>query len=215
MGEEDSIIRQIEEELKRERVLALFSRFKYWIIGGVASVLIVVVGGKFYLDAERERYDRFGLALLNAIEKKDEGSVTEALEGLDTLTAGSSRGYEALARFQKAALLSAGGQNSKARGIYVRLEKSAPSQNLRDLASLMWLYAALEVEEADALEERLTKLLRGGSIWRDSAAELEAFLAVRNGETERAVKLFTDLADDAQADGIRRRAKEMLILLVP
>ena len=215
MSEGDSIIRQIDEEVRRERLAALLSRFKYWILGSVGSVLLLVVGGKAYVDAKQARYDAFGRQLLLALEKKDEGVLSEALAELEPLLVGSTKAYEALAKFQRASILSRQGKNSKARELYEELERVASTQNLRDLASLMWLYAALDVEETALIAERLDKLLQLGGTWRDSAREIEAFLAVRNGDPERAAQLFAALADEANASGVRRRASEMLILLNP
>lgn len=215
MSDGDSIVRQIDEEVRRERLVALLGRFKYWIIGGVAFVLVVLVGGRAYFDARQAKFDAFGRQLLLAIEKKNEGVLGEALVELEPLLGNSSDGYEAMAKFQRAAILSAQGQNSKARPIYEQLETVAPTQNLRDLASLMWLYAALEVEAGEPINMRLEKLLRPGGTWRDSARELEAFRAVKNGNGERALELFIALTEDANAAGVRRRASEMLILLNP
>ena len=65
-----------------------------------------------------------------------------------------------------------------------------------------------------ALEKRLEPLMAGTSPWRFSARELAGLLAKRSGDTAKAKKLFSGLADDRRGpQGIRNRAREMLSIL--
>ena len=64
------------------------------------------------------------------------------------------------------------------------------------------------------LEKRLEPLMADSSPWRFSARELTGLLAKRSGDTAKAKKLFSGLAEDRIApQGIRNRAREMLSLL--
>ena len=209
MSETDGIIRQIDEEVKRERILGLLGKFKYHILAIVGSVLLMVWGTTAYLSMKEQRAQQQGRQLLTALDTKD--APAEFLAALAPLLETGSDGYKALAKFQRAAVLSRDGKPAQAKQIYQDLETTAPNADLRDLASLMWVYVAFE--EGGDLTARLTKLLR--STWRDSARELEAFLALKAGDTAKAKELFKALDSEVNLPGVKRRASEMLILLEP
>lgn len=207
MSETDGIIRQIDEEIKRERVLKLFSRFKYHVLGVVGSVLVLVWGGTTYVDMKEQRAQEQGRQFLTALAKKD--APLELLASLEPLLKDGSDSYKALAKFQQAAVLAKRGDSKPAKKLYQNLESTAPTADLRDLASLMWVYVAFE-ENVD-VTPRLEKLMK--STWRDLAYELKAFLALKNGDEKTAREMFETLDAESNSPGIQRRSSEMLILL--
>ena len=65
-----------------------------------------------------------------------------------------------------------------------------------------------------ALSERLEPLTEEDNPWRFSARELDAFIAVKSGDTDRAREIFTQLGDDQLApQALRGRATEMLSII--
>ncbi len=76
--------------------------------------------------------------------------------------------------------------------------------------------AMCELPDADAaaLTEKLQPLFEGGWLWRHSAAELSALLALRSGDDARARTLIQKVADDDDAPArMRARATEILAVI--
>ncbi len=79
------------------------------------------------------------------------------------------------------------------------------------LAGLYYVLNRIDTGDPAALAERLAPLSDAESPWRFSAREFSALLAIRQGDPDKAVEIYTQLADDAQTPtGARARAAEML-----
>ena len=119
------IFREIDDELRRENLLKLWSRYGRYIIA--AAVLLVLIGAGIFawrehLASERlAQAKRYTAALALARQNKEE----EAAKLFATLANGG--GYGIPAGFQGAALLAKAGDRQGAIAAYDRLAASATS----------------------------------------------------------------------------------------
>src|SRR5579884_1123677 len=131
------IFREIDEELRRDNLLKLWSRYGKYVIAGVAAILVIVGGIVAWRDhqaaerrAEGERYSA-ALALAR------EGKTADAEKMFATLTQGGG-GYGVLAAFEQAELTARSGDQKGAIAAYGRLAGSSDlTSEFRDLAVLM------------------------------------------------------------------------------
>jgi hypothetical protein len=211
---QESLLREIDEDIRRERFAKLWKRYGTYLIAALVLLLAGIAGYKIWQEqtiARRgEAAEQFTAAM--ALASKDQAAAEERLRAL---AKDGPSGYRLLAALQQAALLTKSGDRQAARNAYRDLQQSASDSIYRDLAVLSEAMTALEGEalpiDADAIRDKLQPLTLDGNPWRFSARELMAVLAWRSGQTGEAKDQLNALAVDPQAPAdIRDRAQQLL-----
>ncbi len=206
------IFREVDEDLRHERYLKLWRRYRYWLFG----ILAVALGGAVVyvvLDDMREeaRLEEGG-RMAAALSILDSGRSSEAADLLTALAAESETGYAALARLAEADARAKAGDISGAVAAYDAVSLDARVDPLyRELAVLLAAWRSIDRAPAMEIETRLAPLTLGQSVWRPLAVELSGIAALRAGNEEAARTAFDSLvADPAAPPGTRARAAELL-----
>jgi hypothetical protein len=211
------IFREIDEELRRDNLLKLWSRYGRYIVA-VAVLAVVLAGGlaawrAHQLSERQAQSARYAsaLALARAGKSGDAATVfaTVAKEG--------GGGYSVLASFENAALLAKEGDHKKAAAAYDRIAgASGVSANFHDLAVLLSVMQQGLATDPKAAVARLEPLTVPGNPWRPTALELTAAARLKLGDTKAALAIYKGLADDLAAPrSLRARAAEMTAALAP
>ena len=204
------IIREVDEELRRENFEKLWRKYGSYAVG-LAVVIVLGVGGFFqwqhYTQGQREERARQYEAAVQLSAAADPGAPA-ALQAL----AAREDGYGALAELQQAELKAKAGDVAGAVAIYEKMTAdSAVDRSLRDLALILLALHTVDTAPPDQLTQRLQPLTAATNPWHYSALELTAVLARRAGDNAKAVQILTGLADDLNApQALRQRATEML-----
>ena len=208
------IFREIDEELRRENLLKLWSRYGKYVIGVVVLVLVVAGGIAAWRSHEaserRAQSGRYSAAL--ALVR--EGKTADASRLFATL-AQEGGGYGLLASFAEAELVAKNGDRKAAIAAYDRLSASSGiDREFRDLAVLLSVTHGLPDDDAKVAIERLQRLTENGNPWRASALELTAAAKLKAGDRNGALEIYKSLADDLSApQRLRARAAEMAAAL--
>ncbi|MAO55612.1 MAG: hypothetical protein CMM61_07935 [Rhodospirillaceae bacterium] len=213
---EDSLIREIDEELRQDQFQKVWSRYGKLILGAAGLCVAAVAGYQFWLkhdlDTRHALGERFDQAQQMAAGDKSDAAVT-AFKNLTE----EGGGYALLARFQEAALLAKQGDAAGALAVYDEISKNSGATKLyQELAQL--LAAGIQVNQPDAdaaaIQSRLAPLTAAGNPWRFSAQELMAALALKAGDSAKAKEIYGELSKDSETPGrMRQRATEMLTIL--
>jgi hypothetical protein len=210
------IFREIDEELRRDNLLALWSRYGRYIIA-IAVLALAVAGGiaawRAHQLAERQvQSARFASALALARA----GKTGEAAAIFATI-AKEGGGYAELASFEDAGLLAKSGDRKKAAAAYDRIAAdSNVGPAFRQLASLLAVMQELPEADPKATIARLAPLTAAGNPWRPTALELTAAAELKRGDNKAALVIYKALADDLSAPhNLRARAAEMTAALAP
>lgn len=196
---DDDLLRQVEEELRRERLEKIWKQYGTYILAAAALIVVGVAGYKIWEGRRIAAAQASGaiyegaLQLLN--EKKD-GSAEKEFAKLSTDGVG---GYRALAQLQLAGLLAKQGKKDEALATYDALAASSNGDMvLREFARLQ--AAGLRIGQVDftEIENRLTPLMADTSPWRYSARELLGLAAFKAGKTNEARSILTPLFVDQQ-----------------
>ena len=208
------IFREIEEELRRDNLLKLWSRYGRYIIAGVLLVLLIAGGVVAWRDHQASERRAQGQRYSSALALAREGKEGDAAK-LFALLAREGGGYSLLAAFEEAELLAKGGDKKAAIAAYERLAGAAGiDPEFRDLAALLLATHQLADGDATAAIERLKPLTASGNPWRASALDLTAAAKLKAGDRGGALAIYKELADDQSApQGLRARAAEMAAAL--
>jgi len=204
----DSFIEEVTEEVRRDRLYALFR--KYGWIGGL--VVVAIVGGTAWIEwtASREaaRAEAFGDAVLDSL---DMGGTEERRAALSSIPAvGSQRAVIDL-------LLASDPAEDKAATL-AALDKliadQTQPQSLRDLAVLRRvIVAGPDMPLADR-QMALDGIAQPGRAFRTLAEEQLAYLLIEAGDTEAAITALQALTTDQEASGpLRSRAAQVITAL--
>lgn len=210
------IFKEVDEDLRRDRMLALWKRFGPYIIGAAVGLVLVVAGRAYwtgYIDQKRQAESRAYDEALAAFLADGEGGRA----ALGEIIEGGNQGYAALARFRLAADREAKGRIEEALAHYESLAADGGiNPRLRGLAALMT--ATLYIDQGRDIEAReaLIGVAADHPAWKFAATELLGFLDFKAGNVEQARSIYQSLATDPEVpQSMKDRAREMLSLLPP
>ena len=210
----DDIFKEVDEELREERLTKIWKRIGPYVIGILSGTIIItsaVIGYREYDETQRQNW---GVQFAEAMNLSEEGNWQESLDLFDTLTEKTNLGYKTLSLFQAASLYARNGNKEKALEIYQSLESEALDENFRDLATLMLIYLQFDNADPEILEKRIEKLASKGNPWYYNAVELKGFLFAKQKNKEKQIEIFNILSKDNKApEGVRTRANDMLAIL--
>ncbi len=196
----DTLLREVNEELRRERLEKLWERYGMYLVAG-AALFVASIGGYQLWESRKlaeaqENGARYEAALnLVKAEKSD-----EAQKALEQISAGGHEGYAALAQLQQAGLHLKTDRPKDALAIFEKLATApSPDANIKTFAAVQ--AASLRLDEADftEMQNRLNDLANGTSPWRIPAKELLATAAYKAGKLDEARKLLMELLTEPEA----------------
>jgi hypothetical protein len=208
----DSLMREVQEELRRERLQKIWEQYQALIIAIVVLIPVSVFGYQAWRESGRAASEASGANFEAALRLSDDKKSDEALKAFETIAAGSPGGYGSLAKLYIAGAQAKAGKTSEALATYEALSKDGSADRiLRDFAALQ--AASLRAGDADftEMQNRLTSLTADGQPFRTSASEILGVAAFKAGKTEEARNLLEPLLiDPAASRAIQERIKIVL-----
>ncbi|PCI04173.1 MAG: hypothetical protein COB78_07525 [Hyphomicrobiales bacterium] len=213
--EDDQFIREVNEEMRQDRMEGLWKKYK-WVILSVAVLIVVVTaasrGWQSYSEGQAAASgDKF----MAAIALSNDGKHDDAIKSLEALSADGYGQYPALAQLRIASEVAKRGDVSEAVAAFDKI--AADSSFNATLQSVAKLRAGLLLVDSGSMEDvtkRLGALAEGGEPFRHSAREGLGLAAWKANKLQDAYKWFQAILDDAQSTaGTRSRADVMLKLL--
>lgn len=212
---DDSFIREVDEELRHDRFKDLWRRYGVWVIAAAVLVVAATAGFRGYEYWVESRAGRSGDAFLQALNLANAGKNDEAIAALDELQKDGYGSYPILARMREATVLADKGDFTAAVAGFdeVATDSSVPDA-IRDMARLRAALILVDNGSYADVAARAELLAADGNALRHSAREVMGLAAWKEGKSEDALRLFDQIADDAQAPtNLRRRATLMAELI--
>ena len=195
----ENIFREIDEELRSDRMRALWRRFAPFVIGGAVAIVALVAineGWSWYTNSQSSQASQ---ELYSALDAAERGDLAGAQTQLDQLAADGSGGYPVLAEFRKAALLVEEGDVAGAVAAYDTLASSQPNQRLRELALLLAGNLLVDNGTLADVEARVGTLATDDSQMRRIAREQLGLAQYKAGDFAAAEANFQAVLDDPLA----------------
>jgi hypothetical protein len=208
----DSLLREVDEELRRERMEKIWQKYGIYLLAG-AGLLVALVGGYKFLDTRNRAAAEAGGAQFEAAETLAKtGKSDEAAKAFEALASSDKPGYAALAELNLASALNKAGKPQDAVAAYDKLA-ARPGMDPLITGFAQLQAAALRVGEADFTEvkNRLTPLMNEGSAWKTAATEMLGTAAIKAGKLEEArTNLAPLLADPRLSRTAIERIKTLM-----
>lgn len=211
---DESLFREVDEEVRQEQYKKLWARFGNAIIGLCVLVIVAVAGYQGWRYWQNKQSDDAGDAFFAAAELASAGKTDEALKQFSAI---SKTGFADLARLREAAALGSQGKTDEAVKLYDAMAADgAVDGALRDLARIRAAAMLANSSGLADLETRLKPFDVDGNPWRNIAREITAATAFRLKDYATADRLVQDiLADPLAPANLRQRAQMMASILQP
>ncbi|RWB30133.1 tetratricopeptide repeat protein [Mesorhizobium sp.] len=208
---DDSFIREVNEEMRRDQAHALWDRFGPALL---AFAILVVVGTAAFVGYrywDETRANRSGDAFSQALKLANEGKSDEALAALAELEKDGYGAYPLLARMRAATVKADKGDAAAAVKDFdeVAADTDIPS-GLRDMARLRAALLLVDHGSFADVSSRVEALTADTNPLRHTAREALGLAAWKEGKATDALKLFDQIASD---DSAPRNARERATLM--
>jgi hypothetical protein len=209
------IFREVDEEVRKDKFQALWKQYGVYVYIVVGALVLGTAFNVWWGDYQESRRLDDSARYQAAVALLDKQQSTEAINGLAALAEDAGTGYAVIARLREAAArVREGDLGGAVRAYDTLIQDNGVAQIYRDLARLLSAMHLADGAAAEAVRERLAPLLQDASPWRFSAREIDAMLALRDGQRGRAREILQALVDDAETPaGVRQRAAELLAAL--
>ncbi|HUJ36776.1 MAG TPA: tetratricopeptide repeat protein [Hyphomicrobium sp.] len=210
-NQDENFLREVEEELRRERFERIWKEYGTFILAGAALIVIGVLGYKYVENRRLTAAQTTGQRYEGAVDLASSGKDGSAEKEFAAIVAEGTGGYPELARLQLAGVLLKQGKKADAIAAYDELAKSGTDPLLRDYAALQAAGARLGEADFTEMQNRLTPLMADTSPWRYSARGLLGVAAFKAGKPDEARTVLTPLlVDQKTPPSIAERAQIVL-----
>lgn len=204
------IFREVDEDLRRDRATELAKKYGPYFIGFAVAVVLGTLAYQLWKEWDLDHRSKLSESYAAALKLVADGKTEDALTALQGL-GGPDGGYGTLATFERARLLAEEGRRDEALALWQEL--AAGDTGGPAMEGVARLYFAMhQIDDGDPTEIRtmLQPLMEAGNGFRPLAMELDAQLALREGDREKARQIYTEISDDLTAPpGLRARAAQV------
>lgn len=207
----DTFLREVDDELRRERVTNFFTRWGSWLIGGVVLLLAATGGWIYYQHRQTTAAGAQSDQLSTVVGQLDAKNGRAAADAIDALADSDRAGYRAAALFARAnAQIQTNATPAAIETLKAIVADESLAQPYRDAALIRQTQLEFDGLQPNQVIERLTPFAQAGNPWHGSAGEMLGIALIKAGQTQRAGQVLEALAkDQGVPDSIRARAGQL------
>ncbi|MQV13138.1 tetratricopeptide repeat protein [Sinorhizobium meliloti] len=212
VNQDDSFIREVNDELRSDQMKAVWTRFGGIIIGIAVLIVLGTVGKVGYDYRQESSSSQSGDTFLAALNLARENKSDEALAALTELEKDGYGSYPVLAQLRVATLQAQKGETDSAVAAFSEIGRDTriPAA-LRDAARLRAAYLLIDAGTYEQVSSEVEQLAVPQNAMRHSAREALGLSAYKAGDYAKAKSWFQQIVDDAQSPrGIMNRAQMLL-----
>jgi hypothetical protein len=207
------IFREVEEEVRQERLQQWWKKYGNYVVAGISILVIGVAGWKLWERYDLQQRMKASSQIESAAQMSAAGQSDLAAQAYAQIAKKAPSGYALIAQLDQADDLLASGRTNDAVALYMKVAEHDKA-GLGDVARMRAAWAQGDKLSTEELKTLLAPLNDGKSKWRYMARELLAYRAVHDNNTDTAGKEFAALAADKDApNSLRQRAEAMATLL--
>jgi hypothetical protein len=214
-NQDDSFIREVNEELRSEQVKAVWTRFGSVFIGIAILIVVGTIGKVGYEYWHETSASQSGDEFLAALTLSRENKTDEALAALATLEKDGYGAYPVLAKMRAATLQAQKGDTAAAVKVFSEISKdSALPQAMRDAARMRAAYLLVDTGTYEQVSAEAEQLAVPANGMRHSAREALGLSAYKAGDMAKAKTWFQQIVDDAETPRNLANRAQMLLDLI-
>ncbi|HEV7306711.1 tetratricopeptide repeat protein [Ensifer sp.] len=211
-NQDDSFIREVNEELRSDQMKSIWTRFGGVIVAIAVMIVLGTIGKVGYDYWQDSASSKSGDAFLQALNLAKENKSDEALAALNGLEKEGYGAYPVLARLRAATLQAQKGETDAAVKAFSDIGKDAGvPEAIRDAARLRAAYLLVDGGSYEQVSAEVEQLTTPQNNMRHSAREVLGLAAYKAGDYAKAKTWFQQIVDDAQTPrNVTGRAQMLL-----
>lgn len=210
---DESFAREVDEELRRERLAAFWKRYGGFLVTAAVLVVAFVAGFKGWEAWQAHQAGKGGEDFIAAIRLIQDGKTEDARKELERISREGSGGYRDLATLRLAGLMAKSGDSAGALKQY-ELAAGSSDNMTADFARLEAAMLRLDETDVADIKSRVGAMNTASHPLRNQAREILGLAQFKAGDSKAAEDLFNAIVADQDAPNrLRERARVMLILL--
>lgn len=212
---QDNIFREVDEELRSDRMRALWRRFAPYVFGAAILVVLAVAFNEGWTWYHSNNAAQSSDELYEAFDLADGGDIAGAQAQLNTLIANGSGSYPILAQFRQAGLLATDGKTAEAVAAYDALATNLSDTRLRELALVLAGTLMVDTGTVADVAQRVETIATEGNPLRNAAREAMGLAQYKAGDFAAAQASFEAVLNDpATQSGTSNRMSYYLAQLL-
>ncbi|KQS99196.1 MULTISPECIES: tetratricopeptide repeat protein [unclassified Rhizobium] len=214
-NQDDSFIREVNEELRSEQVKAVWTRFGSIIIGIAILIVLGTIGKVGYEYWHETSASKSGDEFLAALTLSRENKTDEAIAALTALEKDGYGAYPVLAKMRAATLQAQKGDVAGAVQVFSDISKDGSlPQAMRDAARIRAAYLLVDTGTYEQVSAEVELLAVPANGLRHSAREVLGLSAYKAGDMAKAKTWFQQIADDQETPRNLANRAQMLLDLI-
>jgi hypothetical protein len=206
--------REVDEDVRRDRVVRLWTKYRYLLIALAVLVVAGTGGWRLYGHYRDEAAQAASAKYEAAAQLSRDGKSAEAAAAFDELSKTAPKGYAILARLRAADERAASDPKGAIKAYEALAADPGFDPAFKDFATLR--AAMLRVDSDDPLdfERRFAPFASDTFAYRHQIRELLGLAALKRGAFDTAGNWFDGIVSDTRAPaGVRMRAQAILGLV--
>ncbi len=203
--------REVDEEVRRERVLRFWAEYRYWLIA--AAVLLVAGTGawRLYSYYRDDAAEAAGAKYEAAMQLSRDGKSDEAAAAFDALSKTAPKGYANLARLRAADERAASDPQAAIKTFEELAAETGTDPVYRDFAKLRAAMLRVDSDDPMEFERKFAPLASDTFPYRHQIRELLGLAALKRNAIDTAANWFDGIVSDTRAPpGVNMRARALL-----
>lgn len=207
----EAFLREVDENLRRDQLEGFAKRYGTWLIVAVVLFLAAVAGWLYWQQQRQQKAAAQTEELMSIYDDIGSGRIDQAKKRLQPLEKSGNDVVRSVALMAQAAIALDGNDRDAALAKYREVagddDLPEPYRNIATIRATALEFDTIKPEEVIARLEPMTK---PGNPWFGSAGELTAMAYLKQGQKDKAGRLFAAMAGDSQVpETIRNRAQQI------
>ena len=185
------ILRQVDEDLRKDRLLVLWKKYGYYLIGIIAVLIIFVIGYQVSFSLSQKNNERIVEMYLNAVNTDD---VNLSINNLEAINDSDNTFLANLARLRTASLHVENGNMTEGRA---KLEEiilnNKDSSIITDFAIYLFIVSNIDEMEINEINKYLNEKKIFSSEFKYLFEEIIAVKELLSGNYDNSLKKFESL----------------------
>jgi hypothetical protein len=207
----ETFVREVDENLRRDRARDFAKKYGGWLIAAVVLFLAASGGFIYWQQYKQQRSERQVEQLAEVFKNLGGGDTAAAATQLDELSGSGSKGIRATALLTRAALAVQQNDLKLATAKYREIAgDDALPKPYRDVALIRQTALEFDSLQPQEIIARLQPLAQRGNPWFGTAGEMTAMALIKQGKKDEAAHLFAAIAKDPSVpDSLRSRSVQI------
>ncbi len=210
----DNFLREIDEEVRRDKAADLWKEYGNLVIVLLALLVLSVGGWRFWQYRQEQAAQAVSARLESALKASRESRADEAEKTLTELTKEGNDGYRLISKFRLAAEAARREPADGAKAFDALAADQAVEPTFRDLARIRSTMLKVDTASYAEIKAALEPMAVAAGVWRHTARELLGVSALKAQNMDDAGRWFDQIVIDREAPQALRQRADLYLALV-